>query len=164
MAQPANTDPLITQLLALLAGGQAHAPLSAAVEDFPAELRGTIPERLPYSAWQILEHLRIAQRDILDFCIPPAEGYQHLAWPADYWPKEAAPPTPESWATTWSAIESDAKRFAALLSDPGVDLYKPFAWGDGQNLLREAFLIADHNSYHTGELIVIRRLLGIWQP
>ncbi len=164
MQAPHSTDPLIMQLLALLSGGQAHVTLEAAVEDFPASLRGTVPEHLPYSAWQILEHLRITQRDILDFCAPPASGYKSLAWPAAYWPQSATPPSPASWDETLQKIREDAERFKGLLSQSDVDLYKPFAWGDGQNLLREALLIADHNSYHTGELIVVRRLLGIWHP
>ena len=163
MNTPANTDPLITQLLALLTGGQAHASLHAAVENFPEALRGTVPEHLPYSAWQLIEHLRIAQRDILDFCAPPEGGYKHLQWPADYWPKSPTPPSPASWDESLAAIKADAASFTALLSAPSADLYTPFAWGENQNLLREAFLIADHNSYHTGELIVLRRLLGDWK-
>lgn len=155
-------DPTIKQLLALLTGNQAHASLESAVADFPEKARGTVPASLPYSAWQLVEHLRLTQRDILDFCAPPAGGYKALAWPAAYWPKEAVPPDPGSWDLTLEAIRSDAADFEALLVQPGVDLFTPFAWGEGQNLLREALLIADHNSYHTGELIVLRRLLGIW--
>jgi hypothetical protein len=159
-----TNDPveLIKQLLALLNGGQAHVDFETAIKDFPAEQRGTVPEKLPYSAWQILEHMRITQRDILNFSAPPTGGYQHIAWPDDYWPKSPAPPSPEAWDNTIAAIRSDLTAFEALLQKPGVDLYKPFRWGDGQNLLREALLIADHNAYHLGELIVIRRLLGIW--
>ncbi len=155
-------DPVVEQLLALLAGGQAHATLQDAVKEFPETLWGKVPDRLPYSAWQLLEHLRIAQRDILDFCAPPEGGYKHKEWPKEYWPATVEPPSSESWGETLAAIELDAKSFAALLTAPGADLYKPFAWGEGQNLLREALLIADHNSYHVGELIVLRRLLGAW--
>lgn len=157
-------DPLITQLLALLRGGQAHVDLQTAVKDFPAEDRGTVPPGLPYSAWQILEHLRITQRDILDFSAPPTGGYHGLAWPDDYWPKAAAPASAQDWDRTVSAIRADRKKFEALLLKPKVDLYKPFLWGSGQNLLREALLIADHNAYHLGELVVLRRLLGNWKP
>ena len=157
-----SSNPVVEQLLSLLTGGNAHATLAAAVEDFPEALRGTVPERLPYSAWQLVEHLRIAQRDILDFCAPPEGGYQSLAWPEAYWPKEAAPPTAESWGESLAALKADLDRFTGLLTVPEVDLYTPFPWGDGQNLLREALLIADHNSYHTGELIVLRRLLEAW--
>jgi len=164
MAAPETTDALITQLLALLRGGQAHAGFDAAVKDFPAEDRGKVPANLPYSSWQILEHLRIAQSDILNFSAPPTGGYHGMKWPEDYWPKSAEPPTPHSWDQTIAAIRSDQAKFEALLTRPNVDLYKPFLWGTGQNLLREALLIADHNAYHLGELIVIRRLLGNWHP
>ena len=157
-----NTDPLLAQLHALLSGGNAHTTLETAVADFPAELRGVVPERLPYSAWQLVEHLRITQRDILDFSAPPAGGYRPLQWPADYWPKSPTPPTSTSWDSTLAALRADADTFLALLTKPEADLYTPFPWGEGQNLLRETLLIADHNSYHTGELIVLRRLLGIW--
>ena len=156
------SDPLLTQLLALLNGGNAHTTLADALDDFPEALRATVPDHLPYSAWQLVEHLRITQRDILDFSAPPPGGYRALDWPKDYWPAIAAPPSPESWDISLAAIAADRERFTALLQQPGVDLYTPFAWGDGQNLLREALLLADHNSYHTGELIILRRLLGIW--
>ncbi len=162
MADPQSADPLITQLIALLQGGQAHASLEDAVANFPADLQSKVPEHLPYSAWQLLEHLRIAQRDILDFSAPPPGGYKHLRWPQDYWPTDAAPPTPDSWDQSLQAIHADRNRFIALLTAPNADLYTPFPWGEGQNLLREALLIADHNSYHVGELIVLRRLLGAW--
>ncbi len=158
----ADATPLVTQLLALLQGGQAHVKLDAALANFPAELRGVVPENLPYSAWQILEHLRITQRDILLFSAPPTGGYQHLAWPDAYWPKTAEPPDAGAWDGTLAAIKADRKLFEALLLKPGADLYKPFLWGDGQNLLREALLIADHTAYHLGELVVLRRLLGVW--
>lgn len=153
---------LIKQLLALLKGGQAHADFETAIKDFPAEHYGTVPANLPYSAWQILEHLRITQRDILEFSAPPTGGYKHIAWPDDYWPKSPTPPSPDAWNNSIAAIRADQQTFEALLTKPNADLYKPFRWGDGQNLLREALLIADHNAYHLGELIVIRRLLGIW--
>ena len=163
MSIATQADPLITQLLALLEGGQAHATLEAAVANFPEALRSTVPEHLPYSAWQLVEHLRITQRDILDFCAPPKGGYKPLQWPAAYWPASPTPPGSSSWDESLAAIDADAASFAALLRTPATDLYTPFPWGDGQSLLREALLIADHNSYHTGELIVLRRLLGAWK-
>ncbi len=153
---------LRAQLAALLHGGQAHVPLLPAVKNFPPEHRGAVPVGLPYSAWQILEHIRITQRDILNFSAPPTGGYHALEWPANYWPRSTEPPTPASWDQTIAAIQTDLDTFLALIQDPNADLAKPFRWGDGQNLLREAFLIADHNAYHLGELIVVRRLLGIW--
>ncbi len=153
---------LLKQLVALIRGGQAHAGFEAAIKDFPVELRGRVPEGLPYSAWQLLEHLRIAQRDILNFSSPPTSGYHPLQWPDEYWPKSAEPPTDRAWEQTVEAIRSDGAKFEELISRPGADLTKPFRWGEGQNLLREALLIADHAAYHLGELIVLRRLLGAW--
>jgi DinB superfamily len=150
------------QLIALLHGGQAHTTFDEAIKDLPAELRGTVPPNLPYSAWQLLEHLRITQRDILNFSAPPTGGYHPIAWPDDYWPKSPQPPTTNAWDQSIAAIHSDLKHFIALIENPSADLYKPFRWGDGQNLLREALLIADHTAYHLGEIIVLRRLLGAW--
>ncbi len=155
-------DPLVQQLLALLKGGQAHATLDQAVASFPLDKRGIVPAHLPYSAWQILEHMRFTQRDILDFSAPPTGGYHGHQWPEDYWAKSPEPPAPEAWDQTIAAIRADQAKFEALLTRPGTDLHKKFQWGEGQTLLREALLIADHNAYHLGELIVIRRLLGIW--
>jgi len=162
MPEP-EPDELRKQLLALLKGGQAHADFESAIKDFPLNLRGKVPAGLPYSAWQVLEHMRITQRDILDFSAPPTGGYQPIEWPQDYWPKSPGPPTPHSWDECVAAIRSDARKFETLLTRPEADLYKPFRWGDGQNLLREALLVADHTAYHLGELVVIRRLLGAWQ-
>ena len=162
MSSQSTTDPLREQLKALLAGGQAHATFDDAVADFPESMRAVVPENLPYSAWQLLEHLRIAQRDILNFSAPPTGGYQPLEWPQDYWPKSPEPPYSGSWDNTIAAIRSDLDAFQGLLANPAADLFKPFRWGQGQNLLREALLIADHNAYHLGELVLLRRLLGIW--
>ena len=156
-------EELQKQLLALLNGGQAHAGFEKAVADLPAELRGKVPDGLPYSAWQLLEHLRITQRDILNFSAPPTGGYHPIKWPDAYWPESAEPPSAQAWDESIAAIRSDLKQFDALVTKPGADLVKPFRWGDGQNLLREALLIADHTAYHVGELIVLRRLLGAWK-
>ena len=150
------------QLVALLNGGQAHATFDDAIKDFPAELRGKVPPNLPYSAWQLLEHMRITQRDILNFSAPPTGGYHGLEWPDAYWPKSPEPPSAQSWDRTVSAIRKDREQFEALFQRPEADLFKPFLWGEGQNLLREALLIADHTAYHLGELVVLRRLLGAW--
>ena len=150
------------QLVALLHGGQAHVTFDDAVKNLPANLRGTVPAGLPYSAWQLLEHLRITQRDILNFSAPPTGGYHPIQWPEDYWPKSPEPPLPTAWDASVAAIHTDLKTFVALLEDPNVDLSKPFRWGDGQTLLREALLIADHTAYHLGELVVLRRMLNTW--
>ena len=151
------------QLLALLEGGQAHVSFDDAVAGLPAALQGKVPAGLPYSAWQVLEHMRITQRDILNFSAPPTGGYHAMQWPADYWPKSAEPPSPAAWDQAVAAIRADRASFEALLTKSDADLAKPFRWGNGQNLLRETLLIADHMAYHLGELIVIRRLLGAWK-
>jgi hypothetical protein len=150
------------QLIDLLHGGQAHVKFEDAIADLPANLQGAVPPNLPYSAWQLLEHLRIAQRDILNFSSPPTGGYHPMRWPQDYWPQSPEPSTAEAWDRSIEMIHADRKTFIVLIENPKSDLYKPFRWGDGQNLLREALLIADHNAYHLGELIVLRRLLGAW--
>lgn len=161
-AQNSGIEELQKQLLSLLRGGQAHVTFDEVIADFPAKHRGTVPANLPYSAWQILEHLRITQRDILDFSAPPTGGYQPIEWPDGYWPKSPEPPSAQAWDATIAAIRKDSELFEALITKPNADLYKPFRWGEGQNLLREALLIADHNAYHLGELVIVRRLLGIW--
>ncbi len=162
MAKTDLEPELKTQLKALLDGGQAHAKLDDAVKDMPFDLQGVVPEGLPYSAWQLLEHIRIAQKDILDFSDNADGSYKPMRWPDDYWPKDAAPPDTSAWAASAAAVKKDRIAFEKLLKDR--DLTEVFPWGDGQNLLREALLIADHESYHTGELVLVRRLLGAWKP
>ncbi len=152
------------QLKSLLDGGQAHATFDDAVKDMPAKLRGVVPEGLPYSAWQLLEHMRLAQRDILDFSRNHDGSYRELKWPDDYWPKAPEPPTEGAWQKSIDQIRTDRKEFERLVdSTDDKNLVKPFPWGKGQNLLREAFLIADHEAYHIGELVLLRRLLGAWK-
>lgn len=152
------------QLQTLLDGGQAHATFEDAVTDFPVHLRGAVPENLPYSAWQILEHIRIAQRDILDFSNNSDGSYTPRSWPEAYWPKNPQPSSADAWDQSIHHIREDRIAFEKLLNAAGdAALIAPFAWGDGQSLLREALLIADHAAYHTGELIVLRRLLGAWK-
>lgn len=152
------------QLGALLAGGQAHAGFDKAVAGLPAESRGVRPERVPYSAWQLLEHLRITQRDILDFSTNcNGAGYKALKWPDEYWPKESAPASDGAWQASLDSVRKDRETFEALLKAKEADLVTPFAWGEGQTLLREALLIADHTAYHVGELVLLRRLLGAWE-
>lgn len=148
------------QLSALLKKAQAHATFDDAVKDMPANLRGVAPEGLPYSVWQLVEHIRIAQRDILDFCRNADGSYKELKWPDDYWPKSAEPPSSDAWQKSIDNYHHDLSEFETLITHG--DLAKPFAWGDGQNLLREAFLIADHVAYHVGEIIAVRRMLGAW--
>jgi hypothetical protein len=152
------------QLTALLDGGQAHATFDEAVRGFPPKLQGVVPDGLPYSGWQILEHLRIAQRDILDFSRNHDGSYKPMKWPEEYWPKEAEPPAPAAWNKTVVQVREDRLAFEQLLREASEEeLVAPFPWGEGQTLLREAFLIADHAAYHVGELVVLRRLLGAWK-
>jgi hypothetical protein len=149
------------QLAEMLEWGDAHVSFDAAVEGLPVKLRGVRPEGLPYSPWQLLEHMRIAQRDILDFCIDP--NYQQPAWPDDYWPKSEAPPSPEAWDESVAAFRADRKAFQELVADPEIDLFDKVPQGDGQTYLREVLLAADHGAYHVGELVAVRRLLGAWK-
>ncbi|WP_419806560.1 DinB family protein [Terriglobus sp.] len=153
---------LLDQLTKLLDGGEAHVRFDDATSNLPFNKQGIAPANLPYSAWQLLEHLRIAQHDILEFSDNADNHYKSMAWPDDYWPKNPAPPNETAWQHSIDQIRADRKRFEALLQT--ADLITPFPWGQGQTLLREAFLIADHNSYHLGELIAVRRLLNEWKP
>jgi uncharacterized damage-inducible protein DinB len=155
---------LRSELAMLLQGGQAHATFDSAVKDFPASLRGVVPEGLPYSAWQILDHMRLAQRDILDYSRNGDGSYVPRKWPESYWLVSPEPPDSHAWESAIHEIGKDQKTFEALLTaSSDAQLIEPFSWGDGQNLLHEAFLIAAHMSYHTGELIVLCRLLGAWK-
>lgn len=151
---------MIKLLISLLEGANAHTTLETATKDIPVKYRGMIPEGLPYSLWQLVEHIRIAQYDILEFSRNP--DYQSPPWPDGYWPNNPAPPDDKAWKESLRKIKSDRNEFIELLKKPDVDLFAPFPHGDGQNLAREAMLIADHTAYHTGQIIVIRRLLGIY--
>ena len=153
-------DPLRKQLLDTLTAGQAHVSFEQAVKDFPPTHYASKPEGGGHSAWQLLEHLRITQRDILDFSADP--DYKELKWPDEYWPREAKPPQAQSWDESIAAFEKDRADFCALIADPSSDLNGRLPNGDGQTLLREALLIIDHNAYHLGQLITLRVQLGIW--
>jgi len=144
-------------LLALIRGGQAHATFVETVRKFPVAKSGERPPGAPHSAWQLLEHLRIAQRDILTFS--KSAKYRPLQWPDDYWPSSPAPKRKTQWAEAAQAIRADLAEFEKLLLNPQRDLFEPFPWGEGQTLLREALLIADHNSWHLGQLMMLRRML-----
>jgi hypothetical protein len=154
------------ELIAGLKGGNAHARFEDVVAGFPARLRGEKPQGekagLPYSAWQLLEHIRLAQNDILRFCNNHDGSYRELNFPDDYWPKAAAPPSAHAWDKSVAAVLLDREAMIQFIGDARHNLAAPFPWGDGQNLLREAILVIDHNSYHVGELLALRRLLGVW--
>jgi hypothetical protein len=161
MPKPTTGDDALRQhLLDLLGGGNAHATFDAAIADLPAPLRGKKPKGAEHSAWQLLEHLRIAQWDILEF----SRDGKHVSpkWPEGYWPKTLAPPTGAAWNTSIRKFRADLKAMCDLIADKKRDLYAPLPHGDGQTLLREALLVADHNAYHVGQLVLLRRLLGNW--
>ncbi|GAB3023246.1 DinB family protein [Spirosoma pulveris] len=149
------------QLIALLTGSNAHQSFDDAVKDLPAELRSVKPDKLPYTIWQLVDHIRIAQWDILEFSRDAS--HQSPPWPTGYWSKDQSPADEAAWQQALDQIRQDRDTFVDLLNDPSRDLYAPFEHGDGQNLLREALLIADHTAYHVGEIIIIRRLLDAWK-
>jgi hypothetical protein len=135
----------------------AHLTFQAAISDFPAHLRGVRPPGAPHSAWQLVQHMRLAQQDILDFSRNPA--YQEKKFPDDYWPAEEAPPSEASWNASVRQFQSDLEEVQALLADTTRDLVAAIPHGQGQTLLREALLVADHNSYHLGQLMFLRKML-----
>ncbi len=149
------------QLAKVLDWHEAHAGFDRAVDGLAPELRGRTPEGLPYSAWRLLEHIRIAQHDILDFCRNPK--YEERSWPDDYWPATDAPPTAAAWDESVAAVRRDRDAMKQLALDPAVDLFARIPHGSGQTCLREILLVADHTAYHVGELIAVRRLLGAWR-
>ena len=149
---------LIATLERLLLGGIAHVGFADAVKDLPKDARGKVIEKLPYSIWQLVAHIRIAQWDMLEFCKNP--DHQSPEWPKEYWPKEAAPKDDKEWDDTLTEIDDDLETFISFLHK--TDVYEHIIGGDGQTVLLEALQIADHNAYHIAEIIVIRRLQGNW--
>lgn len=151
--------PLIEELRKLLSDGGAHVGIKDATANIPFELLGERPYDLPYSIWQLVEHIRIAQWDMLEFS--KDAHHQSPKWPDEYWPKNPAPKDQQTWDKTLVQIDEDLKEFIQLVETQ--DLYEPIAHGSGQSILRETLQIADHNAYHLAEIVVIRRLLGIWK-
>jgi len=147
-------------LLEFLHGGHAHATFDAAVKNLPFEKTGIRPRRAPHTAWELVEHMRIAQNDILRFSREP--DYVSPQWPEGYWPPSRAPKDEAQWKKSLAAFRRDLKAFERLLKERAGELDKPFPWGQGQTLFREALLLADHNSYHIGQLVQLRRLVGAW--
>jgi hypothetical protein len=147
-------------LTELLNGGQAHTTFDAAVADLPESLRGARPDGLPHTPWRLVEHMRIAQWDILEF----SRNAAHVSptFPDGYWPTDDAPDSPSDWDRSVTAFRDDLRAMCDLVTDPATDLFAPIPHGDGQTVLREALLVADHNSYHLGQLVAVRRLLGAW--
>jgi DinB superfamily len=152
-----SSVPLREHLANLLDMKGAHATFHDVVTGFPAHLRGIKPKGAPHSAWQLLEHMRIAQDDILDFSRNPE--YKKKKWPDDYWPPEDAPPDEAAWDKSVRQFQQELKEIRALAGNTKHDLLAPIPHGDGQTLLREALLVADHNAYHLGQLMFLRKML-----
>ena len=147
-------------VLYLLRGGGAHVDFDTAIAKLPPKLRGAKPPEIPHTPWRLLEHMRIAQWDILEFSRNPS----HVSpdFPGGYWPKGGAPPDAAAWTQSVKSFQRDLKEMEALVANPATDLFARIPHGDGQTILREALLVADHNAYHLGGLVVVRRLLGAW--
>jgi len=156
-----NDKVLREHVLYLLEGGGAHAKFDEVVAGIPPKLFGQKPAGLPHSLWMLLEHLRIAQWDILEFSRNPK--YTSRKWPEEYWPKTDAPPSPAAWNASVKKFHQDLKAMQKLVKEPETDLFARIPWGDGQTILREALLLADHNAYHLGQMLDVRRLLGAWR-
>ena len=154
-------DSLRQHLVELLNGGHAHAKVEDVIKNLPVELRGAKPASHPHSPWMLLEHLRIAQWDILEF----SRNSKHVSpeWPTGYWPKTVTPPSEAAWKKSVGDFCADLQAMQDLISSPNTDLFARIPWGDGQTILREALLVADHNAYHLGQLVDLRRLLDAWK-
>jgi hypothetical protein len=149
------------QLIETLTGGGAHATFDDAIDGLPLKLRGEKPRGMPHSPWMLLEHLRIGQWDILEF----SRDSKHVSpkWPEGYWPKTVAPPDAKAWDKSVAAFRKELRAMQDLVKNPKIDLTAKIPWGDGQTILREALLAADHNAYHVAQIIDVRRLLGAWK-
>jgi hypothetical protein len=159
---PDTQDQLLREhVIYLLDGGGAHAKFDDVVKDFLAKLRGQKPAGLPHSPWMLLEHMRLAQWDILEFS--RNAKYESPEWPEGYWPKSDGPPNPAAWETSVKNFHKDLKAMRDLVENPKTDLFAKISWGDGQTILREALLVADHNAYHLGQLVDAKRALGAWK-
>ncbi len=148
------------QVAKLLDWQDAHLNFARVVAGWPPKLRGAKPRGAPHTAWQLVEHLRICQWDILEFCRNPK--YKEMPF-EDYWPRTTAPPSSAAWEKSLRGFRADCKAMQKLVLNPKTDLYAPIPWGQGQTILREAVLVADHNAYHIGQLVLLRRLLGAWK-
>jgi hypothetical protein len=156
-----STRVMREQLLELLRGGGAHLTFDEAVADLPAKLRGAKPAGQPHTPWRLVEHMRITQWDILEF----TENAKHVSpeWPEGYWPPDGAPPKAADWDKSIKQFHTDAESMKKLVADPKRDLFAPIPQGTGQTIFREAMLVADHTAYHLGQLVILRRMLGVWK-
>lgn len=157
----ADNKALRQHLLKMLKGNDAHVDFDTATENMPANLRGKRPNGAEHSPWEVVEHLRITQWDILEFSRNPS--HKSPDFPVGYWPGTQAPPNEKTWDQTVHAFRKDLEALCELVADESTDLLATISHGDGQTVLREALLAADHNAYHLGELVLLRRLLGAWQ-
>lgn len=154
----ANEDKALReQLLQALRGDQSHIDFDSAIAGLPAELSGVKPEAAPHTAWQLLEHMRMAQHDILEFSRNPT--HKSPKWPEGYWPPAATPPDKKAWELSAASFRKEAQEMADLISSPSQDLFAPIEGGTGQTLLREALVLAAHNSYHLGQLMYLKKIL-----
>jgi hypothetical protein len=156
------TDSLRQQLASFIDFGEAHITAEAAMAGLDPALQGKRPQGLPHSPWELLEHLRITQHDILDFCVNPK--YEEMQWPDDYWPKRPSPPDADAWNKSVTQLRADRDAFRKLATDSKIDLFAKIPHGDGQTYLRELLLAQDHLSYHIGQLVLVRQALGAWPP
>jgi hypothetical protein len=145
------------RLVEALRGGHAHITFDQAVRGFPLDRVGVRPRGLPHSAWELLEHIRLAQVDILRFS--QSADYVSPPWPDGYWPESPAPERPTQWAASIRRYRKDLAEFEAMILEPAQNLHRKFPWGSGQTLLREALTIVDHTSYHVGQLLLVRQLV-----
>ena len=155
-----SDDALRSHIIDLLSWKSAHVEFDRVVKNIPPELRGTRPAGAPYSLWELLEHIRLAQRDILEFC--RTREYASPRWPEEFWPPSPAPARREEWQESIDAFRRDRRAIVDLIRTR--DLMEQVPGGEGQTFLREALLVADHNAYHLGQMALVRRLLGIWPP
>ncbi|RPD47889.1 DinB family protein [Hymenobacter sediminis] len=158
--EQSTREGIVKELSELLTKGNAHVTFEEACADVPAELLNQRVPDLPYTLWELAEHIRIAQWDIVEFCLSPE--HKSPKWPDEYWPAPEQQAQEADWQHTLHQIQEDRERFLALLQDPAQDLLAPLPHGTGQTLLREALLIGDHTAYHTGQIILLRRLLKNW--
>ena len=159
-----STLPLRQALTRLIEWEEAHVGFDKAVAGLTPEQRGLRATGFEHSPWQLVEHLRLAQKDLLDFCLNPK--YVHdLTWPDDYWPSDPVPPSPSAWDDSLAGFRADRARLEAMIGDPNVDLFAVVPTGEGkQTYLRACLLVADHNAYHVGQIVAVRKALGLWPP
>lgn len=162
--KPPRTDPhrsLRDHLIDLLGAGHAHVVFKDTIAGWPPELRAAKPPGQPFTPWRLLEHIRISQWDIVEF----TESAKHVSpeWPAGYWPASDAPPDAAAWDKSVAQVERDRRTMERIVRDPKTDLFARIPHGDGQTVLRETLVLADHNAYHLGQLVLLRRLLGAWK-